>query len=85
MTRLVEGAPLHVQEGCHTAWRRKFVFMAQLEQGGWAILRRTWRRRFYAPLWFCPPAPYDGWHQYSDIQLGFWEIESAPLTHRREG
>lgn len=73
MITLHENAPMHVKEGIHTAWVRSFCWMPhQLEQGNLAWLRWTWRRRFHAPLWF-DPAPVEGWYQYSDEKLSFWE------------
>lgn len=67
-------SPLHVIEGKATAWSRHFVWLpVRSEQGFWIWLRRTWRRRFFAPIWF-DPAPWDGWYQYSDERLSFWEL-----------
>lgn len=70
--------PMHYYEGLTSEWQRWFAWRpVKLEQGGWCWLRRTWRRRFTPPLWFVPPAPFDGWIEHSDEQLGYWE-ERAP-------
>ena len=72
--QLKENAPLHVKEGRATEWRSHFAWWpVRLEQGGWAWMRSTWRRRFQPPAWFCPPAPIDGWNEYSDQKKSFWE------------
>lgn len=71
--------PLHILEGTMTAWERWFAWRpVRSEQGNWIWLRSTWRRRFYPPLWFCPPAPVDGWVEYSDSRHGFWQDSRDP-------
>ena len=71
--------PLHVREGIASEWRRWFAWRpARLEQGGRVWLRSTWRRRFYPPIWFTPPAPVNGWLEYSDERRSRWEDPSPP-------
>lgn len=72
-------APLHILDGEATAWERWFAWRPVLsEQGRYIWLRLTWRRRFYPPIWFCPPAPADGWSEYSDSRQSFWESFRDP-------
>lgn len=70
--------PLHVIEGAATDWERWFAWRpVRTEQNAFCWLRSTWRRRFFPPLWFVPPAPVSWW-QYSDTQRTFWDdYESA--------
>jgi hypothetical protein len=67
-------APLHVREGLVTEWAPWFAWRpVRSEQGRWIWCRRTWRRRFRPPAWFVPPAPGNGWAEYSDERRGYWE------------
>lgn len=72
--RYKQYVPMHYLEGGATEWQKWFAWRpVRSEQGAWVWLRWTWRRRFTPPLWFCPPAPFDGWIEYSDDRLGYWE------------
>jgi hypothetical protein len=65
--------PLHIVDGEAQAWHRWFAWRpVRSEQGSYIWLRVTWRRRFLPPLWFCPPAPFEGWYEYSDERRGYW-------------
>lgn len=65
--------PLHIQDGHASEWKRWFAWRpVRSEQGFQIWLRKTWRRKFFPPMWFCPPAPYNGWNEYSDERRGFW-------------
>jgi hypothetical protein len=73
-TRIVGRIPLHILEGSPLPWHRWFAWRpVRSEQGDWIWMRKTWRRRFLPPVWFIPPAPADGWNEYSDIRKSFWE------------
>ena len=74
MRRFKPTTPLHYLDGFATEWRPWFAWRpVRLEQRKWAWLRWTYCRRFTPPLWFCPPAPFNGWIEYSDVKLGYWE------------
>lgn len=69
-------APLHVREGKYSAWRSWFAWYPVVtEQRTWVWGRRTWRRTFFPPLWFIPPAPC-ALPEFSDVKRGFWEVET---------
>lgn len=73
--KLHSHAPLHVREGMGGPWRHWFAWRpVRLEQGGWAWLRRIYRRRFWPASWFCPQWTYAGWNEYSATGRGFWEV-----------
>lgn len=80
-------APLHIIDGQALGWTRWFAWRpVRSEQGNWIWLRSTWRREFYPPLWFCPPAPYM-WREYSDTKQNYWDsCEDPPaLTTGKRG
>jgi hypothetical protein len=71
--KVADNAPMHVREGIFSPWKEHFAWWPVLsEQGDRIWLRHTWRRRFYAAVWF-DPAPWDGWYEYSDVRLSKWE------------
>lgn len=64
--------PLHITDGKAGAWERWFAWRpVRSEQGFWVWGRSTWRRWFYPPIWFVPPAPWR-WREYSDERCGWW-------------
>ena len=74
MSRLFGRAPLHIQEGVASEWEPWFAwYPVKTEQGPWIWLCRTYRRFFYPPAWFIPPAPWR-WREYSCVQKSFWEV-----------
>jgi len=88
MIEFIPHTPMHVREGSASSWRRWFAWRpVHTERDGWIWLRFTFRRRFYPPIWFCPPAPFNGWFEYSDDKLGFWErrVSTIPQMLARDG
>jgi len=75
VTTLKPNAPLHIRESFVTEWARHFAWLpTRTEQRTWVWLRWTWKRSVRPPAWFIPPAPADGWNEYSDDKRGYWEL-----------
>ena len=72
---LKDATPLHFREAVFSEWELWFAWRpVKSEQGKWIWLRQTWRRTVIPPAWFVPPAPGDGWSEYSDHKKSFWEV-----------